>query len=303
MLIKIFISMLEISISMSPIIVILLIFSKQIRKVYSVNWRLTAFIIVCLRMLVPINSSMLGVPLELHLNKYIQVLTIISVVWLIGIVLIAISYFARYLMFWKMIKQYGYSCTDKRILSSMRKARFETDILDINPEIIICKKLSSPITAGITHRRIFLPSVDYTDVDLDSIFRHELVHCKHYDVVKKMMALVVCVIYWYCPFVWLMAEGMNRDTELSCDTEVVFRSGENYRATYGKTILNSIAREIKSKKHLQTTLIAAFNGRKAFLKLRIKNIVTVKKNEGGLFALIMLAVVVSMISMLVSIIM
>lgn len=298
---QLFSKVLEISISMSVLICFLLCFGKQLRKLFGPNWRLFAFVIIYIRMFIPINSSLLHVPIEFNFSNNLQFFSILSYIWVAGIIALTAYFITRYTLFRRMIRHWGQPSTSERVSQCLRRAKFETDIY-LNPKVYFCKLISSPITSGMFNKIIVLPNDDYTDTELEAIFRHELVHCKHYDVLRKAIGLINSIIYWFCPFVWMMANAMNRDAELSCDTEVVYRSGESYRLTYGKTILTSIAREIKSNQHIKTPLIAAFNGKKAFLKTRIKNITRVKTNKNGMTSLIVFSTVTIVITIFVSII-
>lgn len=244
-------------------------------------------------MLIPYNSSLEGVPVEIQLSNLRWIYFAMLATWLGGIVVITVMMAARYARFCHMIKRFGDTCVDETVLEHLRNARFNIDALDIKPEVIICPFIHSPMAVGIKHRKILLPTCDYDGNDLEAIFRHELIHCLRYDVLRKLMMLAVCVLHWFNPCAWLMARELGMEMEFACDTAVVTRSGKRYSITYGQTILNSVAREIKMKQELQSIKVnvktpfasAALNGDKAFLKQRIQNVVSDKKEQGGTFVL------------------
>ena len=42
-------------------------------------------------------------------------------------------------------------------------------------------------------------------------------HIHRFDLLKKRLALLVAVLYWYNPCCWLLFSMVERDMELACD--------------------------------------------------------------------------------------
>lgn len=100
-------------------------------------------------------------------------------------------------------------------------------------------KISSPLTYGLFRPKILLPKdMDWDDNDnIRFVIAHECQHIRSFDVVKKLMLLVVLCVHWFNPLVWLMFALANRDIELACDETVVKKIGERYKADYARALL------------------------------------------------------------------
>ena len=98
------------------------------------------------------------------------------------------------------------------------------------------KGAQTPFTAGIFRPQIYLPEeLDETQREL--VTEHEKMHIKRLDYLVKPIFFLVCCIHWFNPLVWLAFYLMESDMESSCDEAVLHRLGYHRRKDYAYTLL------------------------------------------------------------------
>lgn len=99
--------------------------------------------------------------------------------------------------------------------------------------------ISAPLTYGIFQPVILLPkNADWeNEQQLRYILMHEYTHIHHYDLVFKILAVVVLCIHWFNPMVWVLYILLNRDIELACDECVVQELGGNMKGAYALALI------------------------------------------------------------------
>ncbi|MFD2332521.1 M56 family metallopeptidase [Cohnella sp. GCM10020058] len=131
----------------------------------------------------------------------------------------------------------------------------------------------SPVLAGLRQPTIYFPQALASDVDLDMVLRHEMMHLKRKDLWVKALALVVGALHWYNPLVHLLRKEIQLWSELSCDEEVVVGMSHAERKRYGSTLLNVVA----GSGNLPTWFCASLSGDGKQLKRRLTLMLNVKK--------------------------
>jgi TonB family protein len=89
-------------------------------------------------------------------------------------------------------------------------------------------RLPIPAVHGVLRPVIVLPSSMAVAWDLgalEPVLLHELVHVKRRDCLINTAQIVLQVVYFFHPLVWLANSAIRRERELACDDEVVRRSG------------------------------------------------------------------------------
>lgn len=114
--------------------------------------------------------------------------------------------------------------------------------LKINKKIIVKEslKIKSPMIAGIFNPIIILPKMEYSENKLEMIFTHELIHYKRKDLFVKIFALIINIINWFNPIVYLIRSNINVVCELSLDEQMVKNLDKSKRKYYGEVILDLI---------------------------------------------------------------
>ncbi len=103
----------------------------------------------------------------------------------------------------------------------------------------ISDRTASPVTYGIFCQAIVFPKGLYQSTEKEVTFwlRHELVHIRNHDNLKKVIAHGVLCLHWFNPMVWLLYLLLNRDMELLCD-EMVVRERREIRKDYALALLS-----------------------------------------------------------------
>lgn len=86
--------------------------------------------------------------------------------------------------------------------------------------IYIVPGCKTPMGIGVFKKRILLPRQDYTEQELRYILLHEETHFAHHDQLIKMLMQILCCIFWWNPFVYLLQKAVSQMLEIRCDREV-----------------------------------------------------------------------------------
>ncbi len=268
-----FATILEITISMSIVIILILLLTPIISKRYSAKWRYYIWLFIAIRLVIPFNFSLPKTPITIiepeksaivlkpeaenfkvavmeeseYIEKgnslptavtYVPIISIMSLVtyvWLGGAVLFIMYNFINYWFFIARIKKNGKATEIKLVETAMNELKVKK-----KPRIILCDKISSPMLIGFISPVIILPTIDYTENELNVILKHELTHYKKRDLWYKLLMIVANGVHWFNPFVYIMVQQANRDLEFSCDDAVVENEGMEFRKEYSRTILKSM---------------------------------------------------------------
>jgi beta-lactamase regulating signal transducer with metallopeptidase domain len=105
------------------------------------------------------------------------------------------------------------------------------------PEILLLPGIGSPGVFGLFQPVIFLPEGQISTMspgDAENIFLHELAHIRRGDLAVQLATLVLQLVYWFHPAVWLAASKTHRLREFCCDASVMASestSAPQYRRT------------------------------------------------------------------------
>ncbi|SHI14903.1 BlaR1 peptidase M56 [Sporobacter termitidis DSM 10068] len=162
--------------------------------------------------------------------------------------------------------------------------------MDISQNIsfMVCKKIQTPMMTGFFRPAILLPREDYDDTTLSAVIRHELMHCRRFDIWYKLLLRLVRAVHWFNPLVWLMVRTAESDMEASCDEAVIGKRDLNFRLQYCEAVLATVqAQNIKNN-----TFSTGFSGGKNSMKKRFANILNTSRKSKGKVALCLSALVI-----------
>ncbi|MGF7060471.1 M56 family metallopeptidase [Brassicibacter mesophilus] len=202
---------------------------------------------------------------------------IIPIVWVLGIVALTTYMILSNIRF----KNAVYSCkieAGEEINMMLReyKKKFNiTKALEIYKSTII----NSPCLYGLFRPSIFIPEDIEERIDKDEmkfIISHELAHFKRKDILLYLVIYMLQIIYWFNPVILYGLSRMRNDCEAACDAKVLSLFERDERKEYGLSIIHFLE---KSKKSLDVVLTTEFVNTKHHLKGRIKMIKSFKKNS------------------------
>lgn len=142
-------------------------------------------------------------------------------------------------------------------------------------KLCYCESLSSPLSMGFYDqtRVTLLPRRDYTEQELNFIFRHEVCHLQRCDIHTKVCLAFCLAFCWFDPLVWLAVRRAAEDLELACDELVLEGLGREERQAYARLLL------MNSGKAPGFTSCLSAAGRT--MRYRLKNVVEPRKRRPG----------------------
>ena len=106
----------------------------------------------------------------------------------------------------------------------------------LRDNIYIADDIDSPFVIGLIKPKIYLPAT-LAEQEQSYIIAHEQHHIRRCDHVIKVLAFAALVLHWMNPLVWLAFVLATRDMEMSCDEAVVRKFGPEVRADYAASLL------------------------------------------------------------------
>jgi len=94
----------------------------------------------------------------------------------------------------------------------------------------------SPFVLGIIKPKIYLP-FNMNDKDMDHVVAHEMAHIRRKDHLWKPLGFLLLTIHWFNPLMWLGYVLLCRDIELACDEKVIGELDHDARADYSEALL------------------------------------------------------------------
>lgn len=307
-----FASLIEASVTTGAIVFVLTMLSPLLNKKYTAKWKYWVWLILAVRLTLPISLSLPQAPVQLNMpevqitvpqpihTERIQAapapqtesggetggytLTSVQIcvrIWLAGFLLFLLYQLVGYRSFRRRALRWSRPVRSERILGRLRRLSVEMGVKkQVAP--LTSGKVSGPMMTGFIKPLLLLPHEDYTDTDLYFILKHELVHYKRRDIWYKLLLLFANAVHWFNPLVYLMLREANKDMELSCDDEVTKGVSFNDRMLYSETILSTINHQLSR----QTVLSTYFYGGTKAMKERFSNILNTKKKRSGMLALL-----------------
>ncbi len=203
----------------------------------------------------------------------LEIMDILSLSWLVVALALAIAALACNFRLWRIIKSQR-PLTEGKILDALEDCKAEMGIQTI-VGVIVTDKVKSPALFGTIRPRLLLPEgiiETLTPEELRYVFLHELAHLKRHDIYLGWVMVVLQVLHWFNPLVWLAFNRMRADRELACDGLVLSTAHADESQRYGTTIVNIFTRfsqirylpgiagilEDKSQIKRRVTMIARF---------------------------------------------
>ena len=147
-------------------------------------------------------------------NNGNNIMTILTIVWTIGILLL-VAY--TVISYWRLHREIDTA------------VRYKDNIFQ-------SENVSSPFVLGLIKPRIYLP-FKLDGKDLEYVVAHEQAHIHRKDHWWKPFGFLLLTIHWFNPFMWLAYVLLCRDIELACDEKVIKELGNEQRADYTQALV------------------------------------------------------------------
>ncbi len=150
----------------------------------------------------------------------ISIGTVLTLLWVVGMVVVAFALLTPYIRFCITLRKSG-MCVLREREGCLRIYEVESFV--------------TPMLIG---RSIYLPkSVVDAPEQYEYALAHEKAHWRHGDSVWNIVRVLLLIVYWFHPLVWVGGMLSKRDSEYACDEAVADLIGDEKRVMYCKAIL------------------------------------------------------------------
>ena len=147
-------------------------------------------------------------------NNGNSIMTILTIVWTIGILLL-VAY--TVISYWRLHREIDTA------------VRYKDNIFQ-------SENVSSPFVLGLIKPRIYLP-FKLDGQNLEHVVAHEKAHICRKDHWWKPLGCLLLTIHWFNPLMWLAYVLLCRDIELACDEKVIKELDNEQRADYTQALV------------------------------------------------------------------
>jgi polysaccharide export outer membrane protein len=140
--------------------------------------------------------------------------------------------------------------------------------------VLLHQRVTVPATIGIFQPAILLPfdAPRWTGADLRRAFVHELEHVRRADCGTRLVARVVCAVYWFHPLIWIAWRQLGIEAERACDDAVV---AETDRTEYAEQLVALAARISTAQPHMMSSM-----ANRSDLSVRVRAILNSRQRRG-----------------------
>jgi len=114
-------------------------------------------------------------------------------------------------------------------------------------KVTVTEFARSPCLVGLKFGYILLPQNDYTNEEILYIIRHEMLHYRRKDVLKKMITDILCTMFWWNPVFWYLKRSVFHMIEISNDMELTADMTDTEKISYMECLKNVAAKVQKQE--------------------------------------------------------
>lgn len=325
---RIFANILEISLTISVVIILICTLLPLLEKKYMAKFKYYLLLGIVVRLLIPFPLTFTNAPIQIDTTQVnqayenwqasfpseilisyetetpkenqtnpiasISLLEIGTIIWVVGVLAFFTFHILPYLSYIKSINRWSLNA------NSQQKIIFAKVIEDLKIRRKVslnrCKIIKSPMMIKVIHPTVLVPCIEYSDTDLYLIVKHELMHYKRHDIETKVLLFLVQTLYWFNPFVYLLSSKLNEAIEMCCDEHVINGNDFVHKKRYMETIFECSKQQTTGTNVFTTN----YNGGIKVMKKRFQNIIDSGSKKKGLVVLALLMVVCLGLSSLVA---
>lgn len=213
-------------------------------------------------------------------------LFLLYAIWTFGVFITFSYHVIKHYRFCKTIKRFTKPLVDQSKLELLHKNQQQLKIY-ASITCSVCSSIGSPITLGLLHPVIILPSYPYTEEELDYMLRHELIHIKRKDILMQWLLLICLSLHWWNPIIYLFIRLWKDFCESSCDSIVLNQASPTERMEYSKVLLKTALHQ----NQIQQLLFINFYGGKKRMKNRLQSILDTKHKKTSILTIMVLVLI------------
>lgn len=154
------------------------------------------------------------------------------------------------------------------VLSYLRLKKQVMTAIRVHNNIYETDLIKTPFVLGFYRTRIYIPT-GLAHKELEYVIAHERTHIRRLDYLIKPVAFLVTSAHWFNPLAWASYALMARDMELSADESVMKHSNDDIRGCYSNSLLALSVRN--------SGLLSPLAFGEKGVKARVKNVLNYKK--------------------------
>lgn len=191
----------------------------------------------------------------------------------------------------KLVRAYG-NISDKYLrVNDIRVCNIFDRVLhelDMNETIglVSINGISSPLSIGGRYRLVIMPNDkcgNYSDIDLENIFRHECMHIKNNDYYRILLVNIAECFFFWNPIIYLLRQELEQSIEIRCDacvTQNMDKEGRrSYLTTLNKLIRDSYDTNTDSKGNELVNSLGMVAAKDMYLQERFKKVARYSQKE------------------------
>lgn len=122
-----------------------------------------------------------------------------------------------------------------------------TDKEKRNIKIVQTAAVEVPCCIGIFEKRILIPDKKYSREELHYIILHEYTHLDNKDILTIQLINILCIVFWWNPFVYILKGDMYQSIEIRCDQTVTKKLKSAEWGNYLAVILKEYKASVQEK--------------------------------------------------------
>lgn len=176
----------------------------------------------------------------------VKIIHLLTGIWIIVSIILLIQLVISYFRMNRDVAKL--SCTKDEKLDEILMEIGQKEKKSLKVEVVKSPGVDIPLGVGIIQKKILIPDREYDKKDLFYILRHEYMHHKNQDLFVQLLVNILCVIYWWNPFVYLLRRDIEHSFEMRCDQMVVHGMSDEEIADYLETLLKVLRLKKKYSK-------------------------------------------------------
>lgn len=161
-----------------------------------------------------------------------------AAVWLAGAATLLLCTALRWLLWRRAIWRWNRPVEDAKMQVMLEMARLEVG-LSRPVRLVANSRVESPMVTGLLRPVLLLPAGAKAGPALEMVLLHELTHLRRGDLWLKLLARLAACLQWWNPAAWVLCRQLGRDIEAACDAAVVKGRSLEWRAGYGRVLIQA----------------------------------------------------------------
>jgi beta-lactamase regulating signal transducer with metallopeptidase domain len=178
----------------------------------------------------------------------ITVAGMLGIIWLAGILILLVN-FLRKICALKQIIQRSIPFEEVDFLCEIYDEAVRSLDYQGNVRIAVTADSSIPVSVGCFHPIVLIPKevLEYPEIEIYGIIRHELMHFLRGDIGKKRAVDILQCIFWWNPVVYYLRRSVVEMLEMECDDRTCKGMSEDEKLIYFEAIQRALTAKPNKK--------------------------------------------------------